>query len=255
MEFAPQKALTESLGSCGIDFVPTQGIVENLRAVKTPPEIKKIRKATAITLDCLEFARELLETSISEKQLYLEIEKFLKSCGDIDMAFDPIVAFGVNTSLPHHIAGTTKPDPQKPCLIDLGAKVSGYCADLTRVCFLGKIPLHLKRIYDIVCTAKDLAIKEIKPGVRACDVDQAARDYITKKGLGKHFGHGLGHGVGVDVHEKPYLNPSSQVVLKENMVVTIEPAVYLASKYGVRVESMVLVKKNKAEVLDGNVSW
>jgi Xaa-Pro aminopeptidase len=117
---------------------------------------------------------------------------------------------------------------------------------------LGKISILFKKVYDIVKQAQDLSIKKIKDGVRAKDVDRTAREFIERKGYGKYFGHGLGHGVGLNVHESPYLNPQSNEVLKEGMIITIEPAIYLRGKFGIRIEDMVVVKKNKGEVLSGN---
>jgi Xaa-Pro aminopeptidase len=117
------------------------------------------------------------------------------------------------------------------------------------------MPPHFRKIYAIVKKAQNLAIAKIKDGVRAKDVDAAARVFIEKKGFGKYFGHGLGHGVGIEVHELPYLNQTSEEILTEGMVVTIEPAIYLAGKFGIRIENMVLVKKQKGEVISGSINW
>ncbi|MBN3040646.1 MAG: M24 family metallopeptidase, partial [Candidatus Omnitrophica bacterium] len=138
-------------------------------------------------------------------------------------------------------------------------KHSGYCADLTRVFFSGKMPILFKKVLDTVKKAQELAINKIKPGVKARDIDNAARNHIEKKGWGKYFGHGLGHGVGLSVHEPPFIGPNSNQILREGMVITIEPAIYLTGKFGIRIEDMVLVKKNKPEVLSKskgiNKSW
>ena len=125
---------------------------------------------------------------------------------------------------------------------------------MTRVFFWGKMPPFFRSIYELVKKAQDYSIKKIKDGASACQVDRAAREYIEKKGYGRHFGHGVGHGIGLSVHERPFLSPKNETILKEGMVVTIEPAVYIPGKFGIRIEDMVLVKTRKGEVLSGNVN-
>jgi len=188
---------------------------------------------------------------MSEKDLRIEIERFLRLKGDIDLAFPTIVASGKNTAFPHHQSSNKKLS-NEILLIDLGSKYYGYCADLTRLFFWGKIPILLRKIYDTVRKAQEIGIKKIKDGVKASAVDKAAREIIDKKGWSKYFGHGLGHGVGLCVHEPPMIGPNCNRILKEGMVVTIEPAIYLSNKFGVRLEDMVLVRKKKGEILSGN---
>lgn len=251
LSFLEYKKFKEYLNSKNINFIKTIDLVENMRMTKSRGELKHIKKAIKITLEGFEFVKEIVEQGFSEKLLALEVEKFLKLKGDIKLAFPPIVAFGMNTSRPHHIPSRYKLNNCEAILLDCGAKFEGYCADLTRMYFLNKMPLYLRKIYDIVRGAQEISIKKIKAGIKAKEVDKAAREFICKKNFGKYFSHGLGHGVGLEVHEKPFLNPYSEDILKENMIVTIEPAIYLPNKYGVRLESMVLVKSKRAEVLDG----
>ncbi|MBN2483315.1 MAG: aminopeptidase P family protein [Candidatus Omnitrophica bacterium] len=257
LTFLEYKKIKEEITSRNIGFLKTDDVVERLREVKTPDELRCIRRAVQITEEALGYARELMDSAhYSEKTLALEIERFMKLKGDTRTAFDPIVASGAHAAYPHAQSGPDKVFSRKLVLIDLGARCCGYCADLTRVFFLGKMPnYHIKKIYNIVKAAQEKAISKIRAGVRACDIDSAARNYIEKKGLGKSFGHGLGHGVGLCVHELPYLSPHARGVLRENMVVTVEPAVYLPGKLGIRLESMVLVKNKGAEVIDGNFYW
>jgi Xaa-Pro aminopeptidase len=191
---------------------------------------------------------------MTEKDLSIETEKFLKLQADNRLAFPPVVATGQNTALPHHIPTETKLN-KNFFLIDLGSMHCGYCADLTRVFFWGKISSLFKKIYDAVRLSHDSAIDKIKAGVKANEVDKAAREIIEKKGWGKYFGHGLGHGIGLAVHELPYLNRKNEEILKEGMVVTVEPAIYIKGKFGVRIENMVLVKETKGEILSGNIHW
>ena len=236
-----------------IRFVPSYGIVERMRSVKDKNEIALIKKAVDITSSGVEFIKEIMNPNTTEKYLQVEIEKLFKLKGDETLAFPPIVAFGRNTSIVHYISSENKLGNNKIILIDSGAKYGGYCADLTRTVLLDKIPLSVKKVYDIVLKASELAIKKVKEGVKADEVDKAARDFIDRKGFARYFGHGLGHGVGMSVHEEPYISPFSSETLKSGMVVTIEPGIYLPSKFGVRIENMVLVKSNKAEVLSGNI--
>jgi Xaa-Pro aminopeptidase len=245
--WAEVERLRKPLSASAIDLLPTIDFVETFRLIKTPQEIKNMRQAHAITLSAVEFAKEIASSDMTEKALALEIEKFLKTQGDSKMAFPIIVSSGPNSALAHHIPDDNLLN-RKFFLTDLGAKSYGYCADLTRVHFWDKMPRSFMRVYDIVKTAQELAIKQVKDGVKAQDVDKAARDYIDKKGFGKYFSHGVGHGVGLQVHESPYLNKTSQDILKEGMVVTIEPGIYLPGRFGIRLEEMVLVKNKQGEV-------
>jgi len=190
---------------------------------------------------------------MTEKTLSVEIERFLKLKGDNETAFNTIVASGKNSSLPHH---HPKEDSlgKKFFLIDLGSRHYGYCADLTKMFFWSKIPRQLRRIYDTLLSAQEASIKKIREGVPTSEIDKAARIIIEKKGWKKNFTHGLGHGVGLSVHEIPIIAPANKEILREGMVITIEPAVYFTNNFGIRIEDMVLVKKDKGEVLSGNLN-
>jgi Xaa-Pro aminopeptidase len=251
LPFLEYEKLKESMASQSINLVKTVDLVESMRAIKDKKEINLIRKAVKISLEGFEFINEIMDEAFSEKGLSIEVEKFLKLKGNSCVAFPPVVAFGKNASFPHHIPTVSQLRKEEIILIDLGARCCGYCADLTRVFFLGKIPTYLKRVYDVVKKAQELSIKKARSGMKARDLDRVAREFIDKKGLGRYFGHGLGHGIGLCVHEEPYLNPHNEELLKENMVLTIEPAVYLPGKFGVRLESMIVIKHNRAEVIDG----
>jgi Xaa-Pro aminopeptidase len=248
LPFLEYRKIKDFLSKYNIDFLKTIDIIESLRKIKTPQEIACIRKSIAITLQALQFTQEIASEKFTEKGLSIEIEKFLRLKGDNQIAFPIIVASGKNSAFAHHICSQAKLN-HKFFLIDLGAKYYGYCADLTRVFFWGKMPFLFRKIYDIVLKAKDLGIKSIKDGVAAKKVDLAAREYIEKSGFAKYFGHGLGHGVGLAVHEAPFINSKNEEILKEGMVITVEPAIYLNGKFGVRLEDMVLVKSNKGEIL------
>ena len=251
LPFLEHKKLKDLFASCDIYLIETTDLIQSLRAIKKSWEISLIRKSTAASLEAFDFIGQIYDPRKREKDLQIEIERFLRLKADNEIAFSPIVAGGKNSCFPHHRSSSDKLN-RKMCLIDLGSKHYGYCADLTRVFFWGKMHPYFKRIYNIVLKAKSLSIKKIKDGVRACDVDKAARDFIEKHGYGKCFTHGVGHGIGLSVHEPPFLNRFNTQRLKEGMVVTIEPAVYLNGKFGIRIEDMVLVRKNKAEILSAN---
>jgi len=134
-------------------------------------------------------------------------------------------------------------------LVDMGVVYNGYHTDLTRLIFLGKIPPAKRKIYDIVLRAQEAGIRKVRAGVRARDVDKACRDYIHRKGYGKYFGHGTGHGVGLEIHEAPTVSGMSQEILRPGMVITVEPGIYLPGRFGVRIEDLILVKERGHEVL------
>lgn len=235
-----------------VKFLPTQDVVENFRKLKDSSEVTLIKKAAAFTQKAFLYLEELIYQGLTEKFVAVEAEKFLKLKADLEIAFPAIVAAGKSAAYPHHSPDDTKLRAHQPILIDLGSKYCGYCSDLTRVFFLSKMPLHLKKILDIIKKAQDLSISKIRGGIKISEVDKAARDYIDKKGYSKFFGHGLGHGVGIDVHELPFINSKNQDRLQEGMVITIEPGIYLPGKFGIREENMVLVKSTGAEVLNGH---
>jgi len=235
-----------------ISFLPKKSPAEELRIIKTKREILLVKKAISIMKEALDYVEEIQNINLTEKDLQIEIIKFIH-LKNSELAFNPIVAFNRNSSVVHHLPKREHIIRKKIILIDLGAKYCRYCADLTRVIFLGKMPTSLKKIYDIVRKAQDLAIKNIKEGVTAKEVDRKARSFIEKKGFHKYFGHGLGHGVGMCVHEEPYLNPYNSTILKSGMILTVEPAIYLPGRFGIRIEDVVLVRKGKAEVLSGNI--
>ncbi|UCD15615.1 MAG: aminopeptidase P family protein [Candidatus Omnitrophota bacterium] len=254
LPFLEYEKIKDSLTPQGVDFIKTIDLIEDLRAVKNRSEISLIKESVKISEQAFEFIREIYDDTMTEKGLSIEIERFLRLKGDNRVAFAPIVAGGKNSALPHYQPAEVRLD-KKFFLIDLGSKYCGYCADLTRVFFWGKMPILFRKIYDIVKGASCAAISKVKAGIPAKEVDKAARQFIDKKGYGRYFGHGLGHGIGLSVHERPYLTPRNEDVLGEGMVLTIEPAIYIYNKFGIRIEDMVLVKQGKAEVLSGHANW
>jgi len=237
--------------SASTEFIPVNSLVEELRKVKSPEELCKIRKAAQITVKTLQYINNIIKPGIKEIELAGEIEHFIRHNGAMGAAFEIIVASGPNSSFPHHLTSQKKIKKNEPVLIDMGVDSEGYKSDLTRVFFLGKMESLLQRIYSIVLSAHDAAIEKIKPGIKAQEIDLTARNLISKEGFGEFFGHALGHGVGLEVHEGPSISKRSNELLEEAMVFTVEPGIYLPGKFGVRFEDTVIVTKKGCEVLNG----
>jgi Xaa-Pro aminopeptidase len=235
-------------------LIPTHSLVERLRQVKDQEELKKIRQAVKITLKAFEFIRDFLKPGIREIEVAAELERFIRYNGAGTSAFEIIVASGPNAAYPHHITSPKKLRNGEPVLIDMGVDYAGYKSDLTRTFFLGKITPLARKVYDTVRLAQEKALRLIKPGARVNSIDKAARRYITQKGYGRYFGHNLGHGVGLEVHEAPSISAKENNTLESGMVFTVEPGIYLPSKLGVRSEDMVLVTQKGMEVLSGIIN-
>jgi Xaa-Pro aminopeptidase len=229
-------------------LVPAKNLIQTLRSVKDPSEISSIRKAVILAGEVFARTVSLIRPGISENIIKRSIDIDLINSGSVS-AFEPIVASGINASMPH--ARSTERLIRKDdfVMVDMGARVDGYNSDFTRTVVLGKAKDRFKKIYRTVVQAQAKAIDRIKPGALASDIDRAARDHIVKNGFGRYFGHSLGHGIGMDVHEEPSIAPSSSGSITSGMVFTIEPAIYIPGFGGVRIEDMVLVTKNGCEIL------
>jgi len=230
-------------------LVPTTGIVEQLRSIKEPEELEFIKNAAALIDTAFEQAKALIRPGITEKEAAWEIEKFLRQEGSEGIPFEIIVASGTNSALPHARPTGKTIRSTEPVLIDMGARISGYCSDLSRTLLLGDTDKILWKIHDIVLKAQTTAIERVESGMAASQADRLARSIVEEAGYGDAFGHGLGHGVGLAVHELPTLGPNSSDSLTDGMVFTIEPGIYLAGQGGVRIEDMVVLENGKARVL------
>lgn len=248
LPFAEYQKLKELLKK-KVNLVPAFGLIEELRKIKNEEELAKIKKAAAITLKALKFIKDFLREGVKEIEVAAELERIIRYLGAEEAAFKIIVAFGKNSSFPHHIPTLKKLSSDDLILIDLGVSFQGYKSDLTRIFFLDKIRILYRKIYDLVLKAQEIAFKKIKSGEKTSAVDLAARNYLASKKYGENFIHGIGHGVGIDVHEEPFLNARNQQVLQEGMVFTVEPAIYLPGQFGIRIEDMVLVTKKGCEIL------
>lgn len=235
--------------SKGLRIVHAPPIITKMRLIKEDEELRSMRKAIKVAEDAFLAMRKKIRVGDTELDLAARLEYEMKRRGASAAAFPTIVAEGPNAALPHAHPGKRKIKKGSAVLIDWGARVSGYCSDLTRIVFVGTIPPRIEAIFQVVLEAQKRAISAVRPGARMCDVDAVARDYIDKAGYGVAFNHGLGHGLGLDVHESPRLSWQSKEKLEVGSVVTVEPGIYLPGVGGVRIEDDVLVTKTKARVL------
>jgi Xaa-Pro aminopeptidase len=245
-----QKALQH--WDSGGEVKPAGYLVEGLRMIKEPEEIRAIRNSVALTESVLETILDEAQVGMSEKQLAWRIEQLMRERGAESVSFPPIVASGPSAALPHAIVSDRQLQESETIIIDLGARVEHYCSDMTRTLILGKPEVKVRQIYSIVREAQLRAMAAVKAGVYSLEVDKVARDYIASEGYADNFGHGLGHGVGLAVHERPGFGKTSAAVLEEDMVVTIEPGIYLPGWGGVRLENMVRVTEAGCENLNDN---
>ena len=233
----------------GIELVPLEGFVESLRAIKEPSEIEFIKEAAAISDAAMDYVNRTLLAGITEIEVAWKLEQFLRQNGSQGIPFDIIVASGANAALPHAKPSERVIKNGEPVIIDLGARVQGYASDISRTICPGEADDTFGKLYATVLKAQQTAIDGIKDGTSAVDADNPARLVIEQAGYGKQFGHSLGHGVGLSVHEKPYIGPVSKDELKDNMVFTIEPGVYIPDWGGIRIEDIVMLKNGKIELL------
>ena len=227
-------------------------LVEDLRMTKDRTEVQSIRDALKLHKKALAYLQKIIKPGITEYDVLMKLEHFVKKRG-AGFSFDPIIASGPNSCLPHAHVSRRKIRNNEPVLIDMGIDINGYKSDLTRMFFLGKIAALITDVHKKVYEAQRQAMASIKPGVRACDVDYKARKYLAKNKLAKYFGHSLGHGVGLDIHEAPSLSPNNNTILKPGMIITVEPGVYLPDQFGIRIEDMVLVTENGYEILSDTI--
>jgi Xaa-Pro aminopeptidase len=226
----------------------------NIRILKDSEEIAKIQEACDMGDKAFAHALSQIHRGVSEKDIQIQIELFLKQ-HNADISFRPIVAFGANSSMPHYESSPKRTLKNNECvLIDMGAKVAGYCSDMTRTVFFGKPTTEQKHIYQTVLDSQQKAIeyisKYLKEGkeIRANEPDTIAREYIISKGY-PSIPHSLGHGIGIDVHEPPSLSPHSDVILRTGMVFSIEPGIYIPDFMGVRIEDLVVIEENSLRIL------
>ncbi len=229
-------------------LVPVNDMVERLRAVKDDTELKFIRDSIRLATKVFEKVTDLIRPGVSERYIAAKAEiEFIER--GARPGFGLIVAAGANSSRPHAIPGDLRIARNSFVMIDMGCSLKGYNSDITRMVVVGNPGKKFRKLHEIVSSAQAGAIEIIRPGARIADVDRTAREYIHSKGFGKYFGHALGHGVGMAVHEQPGISKRSEGLLKPGMVFTVEPAIYIPGFGGVRIEDMVLVTDKGCEVL------
>ncbi len=234
-------------------LVSTKNLIEDIRIVKYPEEVDCIRKAIGIAGRAFKGIRGIIRQGCKERDIAIEMEHRLRKEGTETIPFDIIVASGDRGAMPHGIAGDKIIKDGELVIVDFGSRYKGYHSDCTRTLAMGGFNTRQREIYDIVLSAQRNAIKAIKPGEKASEVDSKAREHIKNAGFGDNFGHGTGHGVGLEVHESPRIAEGQDDIIKEGMVFTVEPGIYIPGWGGIRIEDMALVTKDGCEVLTSSI--
>jgi len=236
------------LGNRNFEFHPLNLLMRALRMRKDPAEIRLMERAAKVADRVFEETLNLDLLGMRERELALKIELLIRELSD-GLSFEPIVASGENGANPHHLPGNRRLRKGDFVIMDYGAKVQGYCSDITRTIALGRPNEKLLEIYEVVKDAQEKAYRAVKSGIKAKEVDATARETITGKGYGEYFTHRTGHGLGLDVHEEPFIGPDGEVTLGDGMTFTIEPGVYVPGLGGVRIEDDVVVKEGRGKRL------
>lgn len=237
----------QALNTENVELSSIEGVIETIRMIKDEFEIQQIQKASDIVDETYEHILEWVKPGMTENEVNNEMEMFMRSKGATCSSFDTIVASGHRGALPHGVASNKVIENGDMITLDFGALYEGYVSDITRTFAIGEPKEEMKKIYNIVLEAQLAALEQIKPGMTGKEADTIARDIIKGYGYGDAFGHSLGHGIGLEVHEGPGLSQKSDIVLEENMCVTLEPGIYVDGLGGVRIEDDVLVTKNGLE--------
>ncbi len=245
---AARDRLKAALGSKA-RLVPTSMFVDRLRMVKDADETHLMREAAALGDSLFATILQTARVGVPEIEVAAALEFEAKKNGAQEMSFGTIIASGTRSALPHGRASQAPIQSNSFVVCDFGVILTGCCSDMTRTIFMGRPSVEAKRIYGAVLESQLAGVAAVRPGIKAAEIDQAARKSLKKSGLAKYFTHSTGHGVGLEIHEAPRLAASSQEVLQPGMIITVEPGVYIAGKWGVRIEDMVLVTETGHEVL------
>lgn len=232
-----------------IEFVPQTGMVEDLRRVKSDEEMARMSDAAKLAEEGLRWLLDRLSPGQRERDVALDLEVWYRRQGAEDVAFDLIVASGPGSAMPHYRPRERKIARGDVVLFDVGIQLDGYCSDLTRVVAVGEPEPEARGVYRVVLEANCAGLAAVRPDRAGKDVDAAARDLIAQAGYGDKFGHGLGHGVGLEVHEAPGVGPTSEDTLAAGNVITVEPGIYLPGRFGIRIEDLVVVTDGGSKVL------
>ncbi|SRR5579884_1309797 len=252
MTVAGHGAWLEGIENSGlpVELVPTENLVEGLRAIKDEQELAILAEAVRIVDDAFAKLRQQVRPGMTEKEVAWKLEQLVREEGAEGLSFPTIIASGPNAAKPHHGVSDRPIQAGEPIVCDFGAKYEGYCSDITRTICIGQPDGRFNEIYELVLKAQLTAEQRIAPGIEAKVGDQYARDVISEAGYGEYFGHGLGHGVGLQVHEAPAMGPTGTLELAPAMTVTVEPGVYLPEWGGVRIEDICFVRHNGLEVVN-----
>ncbi len=242
-------AIKTNLGIEALNDNKLSNALNKARQIKSKEEIGFIKQAQAITDKAFTHILNYIKSGVTEREIALELEFFMRKQGSEGVAFDTIAVSGKNSSLPHGVPTDKSLENGDFLTMDFGAKLGGYCSDMTRTVAIGSVSEEQKMVYDTVLDAQISALKVLKAGKICKDIDKIARDIINKAGFEGAFGHGLGHSVGLEIHENPALNTRDETVLKSGMIMTVEPGIYLEDKFGVRIEDMVLITSKGIENL------
>ena len=253
MTVATYKQITEALKELpsgdGPAFVATTGIVDGMRTVKDPGELALLQRAIDVADMAMAAVAPAIQPGETEREVAWRLEKTMREMGADSISFDTIVAAGPSGAMPHHSPSDRPIQAGEPVVIDMGARVAGYCSDITRTVCVGEPEETFRKVYDIVLGAQLTAIATIRAGMSGGDADSLARAVISEAGYGDNFGHSLGHGIGLAVHEYPRVGPKSSNLLEQGMVFSVEPGIYISGWGGVRIEDLVLLEKDGARVL------
>ena len=249
MSVAERAALAGKLNNSGIRLRETPPMVEQVRRVKDPDEIEQLKAAVRLGASLFDVALTAIRPGVKEVEVAAEMEYAARKAGAEAMSFETIIASGERSALPHGRASEAAIPANGFVVCDFGVILAGYCSDMTRTVYVGKISAEARRMYEAVLEAQEAAVEAVKPGVQVRKVDGAARKLLSKNRLAKYFTHSTGHGVGLEIHEQPRVAAGQKDTLSPGEVITIEPGVYMAGTGGVRIEDMVLVTQNGCEVL------
>jgi len=223
--------------------------IKNMRSTKDDKEINAIKKAQIIAERAFEEILNYIKAGVTERQIALKLDYLMQLYGAEAISFDTIALSGKNTSMPHGVPSDKEIRNGEFVLMDFGAVYDGYHSDMTRTVCVGNPTDEMKKVYEIVLSAQNNALEKARAGITACELDSYARNIIDENGYGEFFGHSLGHGVGLEIHEFPNASPRSDTVISENQVITVEPGIYLPNQFGVRIEDFVVIHKEKCENL------
>lgn len=244
--FQPYKELPET------QWIPVHEDLMKLRMLKEAEEVEAVERAAAIGDQGFRHILEVIRPGITESEVALELEFFMRKAGASALSFDSIVASGERSSMPHGTATDKAIEAGDMLTLDFGCIVDGYCSDMTRTLVVGQATPEQRKLYDIVLQAQQASLDAVKPGVRCADVDLAGRSIIEAAGYGPQFGHGTGHGVGLEIHEQPRVAASSEAILSAGMVITIEPGIYVPGFGGVRIEDLIVVTEDGYKLLSAS---